>query len=168
VTDSRAEAEGRYRLLKERFPNVDSAEEAELDGLADDLGHPDPFVPAITAAAFEAAYAARSGTTVAGLHRLGRYAEPCNCGDDDCEGWALGHQQEDAIVENAGRKDDQRRPVCDRNGAVVGHKRMTPNEAMAQARKFAEAGQSAGPVMFHAEPDPERQAAMLRMNLGGH
>jgi len=49
---------------------------------------------------FEAQYAARSGVTVAQLHAYGRYAEPCSCGNDECEGWAMGHQQEDAIVED--------------------------------------------------------------------
>ena len=52
---------------------------------------------------FEAQYAARSGVTVAQLHAYGRYAEPCNCGNDECEGWAMGHQQEDAIAENETR-----------------------------------------------------------------
>jgi len=49
---------------------------------------------------FEAAYAARSGVTVAQLHAWGRYAEPCDCGAEECEGWAMGHQQEDAITED--------------------------------------------------------------------
>jgi hypothetical protein len=43
---------------------------------------------------FEAQYAARSGVTVAWLHAHGRYAEPCDCGADMCQGWAMGHQQE--------------------------------------------------------------------------
>lgn len=38
---------------------------------------------------FEAAYAARSGVTVAELHSLGRHAVPCDCGSDMCEGWAM-------------------------------------------------------------------------------
>jgi hypothetical protein len=52
------------------------------------------------AAEFEATYAARSGVTVDQLHAWGRYAEPCACGGDDCEGWAMGHQLEDAIAED--------------------------------------------------------------------
>jgi hypothetical protein len=47
---------------------------------------------------FEAAYAARSGVTVRQLHAWGRYAERCDCGDPECEGWAMGHQWEDALA----------------------------------------------------------------------
>lgn len=57
--------------------------------------------PAEGAAGFEAAYAARSGVTVEGLHCHGRYAEPCKCGEDGCEGWAMGHQWEDALLEDS-------------------------------------------------------------------
>ena len=49
---------------------------------------------------FEQEYAARSGVTVAFLHAHGRFAEPCECGDPICEGWQMGHQWEDAIIEN--------------------------------------------------------------------
>jgi hypothetical protein len=38
---------------------------------------------------FEAAYAANSGITVEQLHRLGRHAAPCDCGDDMCVGWQM-------------------------------------------------------------------------------
>ena len=51
-------------------------------------------------AAFEVRYAARSGVTVEELHQWGRYAEPCDCGDPGCEGFQMGHQWEDAIVED--------------------------------------------------------------------
>jgi hypothetical protein len=54
----------------------------------------------VTAEQFETAYAARSGVTVADLHRFGRWAEPCSCGDEMCEGWAMGHQHDDALLEN--------------------------------------------------------------------
>ena len=54
---------------------------------------------------FEDWYAALSGVTVAQLHACGRYAEPCDCGNDDaCQGWAMGHQQDDAIVEDGLRQ----------------------------------------------------------------
>lgn len=53
-----------------------------------------------TAAEFEAFYAARCGVTIEWLHQRGRYAEPCHCGEQGCEGWAMGRQQEDAIVED--------------------------------------------------------------------
>lgn len=65
----------------------------------------------VTAAEFEAAYAARSGVSVQWLHHHGRYAERCDCGEverfqgclagsrDGCEGWAMGHQHEDALAE---------------------------------------------------------------------
>jgi hypothetical protein len=43
---------------------------------------------------FEAAYAARSGVTVAWLHAHGRRAESCACGDEFCEGWAMAHADE--------------------------------------------------------------------------
>jgi hypothetical protein len=55
---------------------------------------------AMTADEFEAGYAARSGVTVAELHRWGRYAEPCACGEPCCQGWVMGHQHEDAITED--------------------------------------------------------------------
>lgn len=58
----------------------------------------------MNAAEFEAAYAERSGVTVEQLHAWGRYAEPCDCGEPGCEGWAMGHQQEDAIVEDEFRE----------------------------------------------------------------
>lgn len=54
----------------------------------------------MTADEFEAAYAARSGVTVPFLHDWGRYADRCDCGDERCEGWQMGHQMEDAIFEN--------------------------------------------------------------------
>jgi hypothetical protein len=54
----------------------------------------------VNRAEFEAAYASRSGVSIDDLHAWGRYAEPCVCGDDLCEGWAMGHQWEDALVED--------------------------------------------------------------------
>ena len=63
----------------------------------------------MTAEEFEAAYAARSGVTVDWLHEHGRFAEPCDCGEPECEGWAMGHQQEDAIMEDALRPDGEPR-----------------------------------------------------------
>lgn len=57
----------------------------------------------LTASEFEAAYATRVGVTVDFLHQAGRYAEPCDCGGPDCEGWAMGHQWEDAIFESSQR-----------------------------------------------------------------
>lgn len=44
-------------------------------------------VPPLTAAAFEAAYARRSGLTVAQLRSYGRVVRPCHCGEPGCEGW---------------------------------------------------------------------------------
>jgi hypothetical protein len=41
----------------------------------------------ITADAFEAAYAERSGLTVAELRALGRVVRPCDCDYEECEGW---------------------------------------------------------------------------------
>ena len=38
---------------------------------------------------FEAYYAERSGMTVEKLHELGLHGEPCDCGEDGCEGWAM-------------------------------------------------------------------------------
>jgi len=57
----------------------------------------------VTAEEFEAGYAARSGVTVDFLHAHGRHAERCDCGDEMCEGWAMGHPWEDAIAEDAQR-----------------------------------------------------------------
>lgn len=48
----------------------------------------------MTADEFEAAYAARSGVTVEQLHGWGRHAEPCDCGDETCEGWAMAHRED--------------------------------------------------------------------------
>lgn len=50
---------------------------------------------ALTLAEFEQAYADRSGLTVDQLHELGRRAVPCDCGDDICEGWGMGHASDD-------------------------------------------------------------------------
>lgn len=57
----------------------------------------------MTAEEFEAAWAARSRVTVEWLHHWGRYAEPCSCGSDGCEGWAMGRQHEDALAEDCDR-----------------------------------------------------------------
>jgi hypothetical protein len=54
----------------------------------------------VTAAEFEEQYARRSGTTAAELHSLGRWPQPCHCGWPECQGWEMGHQWEDAIVED--------------------------------------------------------------------
>jgi hypothetical protein len=62
----------------------------------------------MTAGQFEERYAADSGITVAELHSWGRYAEECRCGAGDCEGWAMGHQLEDAIVEDQLRREMRR------------------------------------------------------------
>jgi hypothetical protein len=62
----------------------------------------------VSAEEFEAGYAARSGVTVDWLHGQGLYAERCDCGEDGCEGWAMGHQWEDAIFEDAQRRLTQK------------------------------------------------------------
>lgn len=49
---------------------------------------------------FEAAYAERSRVPVEYLHYLGRHAEPCSCGGEGCEGWVMGRQHEDALMED--------------------------------------------------------------------
>ena len=54
----------------------------------------------MTGEEFEAQIAQRCGLTVGQFHARGRYPEPCHCGEDYCEGWQLGHQREDAILEN--------------------------------------------------------------------
>lgn len=41
----------------------------------------------MTADEFERQYAARSGISVEQLRQLGREVRPCDCGEDDCEGW---------------------------------------------------------------------------------
>lgn len=38
---------------------------------------------------FETGYAERSGITVEWLHEYGRWAAPCDCGEDGCEGWLM-------------------------------------------------------------------------------
>jgi hypothetical protein len=52
---------------------------------------------------FERRYSERSMVTVETLHYLGRYAEPCDCGVDGCEGWAMGYQHSDALFEDSRR-----------------------------------------------------------------
>lgn len=53
---------------------------------------------------FEQGYAARSGTTVDKLHEWGMFAEPCvDCDYDECEGWKMGYQMEDALFEDGQR-----------------------------------------------------------------
>jgi len=55
----------------------------------------------ISAAEFEAGYAARSGISVAELHALGRSARPCHCGADDCRGWQMVNAREWADASTA-------------------------------------------------------------------
>lgn len=50
--------------------------------------------------AFEEAYAQRSGVSLELLHAHGRFAIPCNCGDELCEGWQMGHIDEGAHIAN--------------------------------------------------------------------
>jgi hypothetical protein len=57
----------------------------------------------LEASAFECYYAKNSGIMVRQLHQWGRFVEPCDCGEDGCIGWAMGHQWEDAIVEGQER-----------------------------------------------------------------
>ena len=41
---------------------------------------------------FEKGYAERSGITVERLHKLGRFATPCDCDSMDCFGWQMTHK----------------------------------------------------------------------------
>ena len=41
--------------------------------------------------------------TVDQLHALGFYAEPCDCGEDGCEGWEMDWEDRHAIIEAARR-----------------------------------------------------------------
>ena len=66
------------------------------------------FLRFLRAEGFEAAYAARSGVTVEWLHAHGRWPEPCDCGEGMCEGWEMGHQWEDALLEDELRKSGLR------------------------------------------------------------
>jgi hypothetical protein len=60
----------------------------------------DNLATLLAASAFEATYARDTRGTVRDLHRFGRFAEPCDCGWEGCEGWQMGHQWEDAIDED--------------------------------------------------------------------
>lgn len=40
---------------------------------------------------FEEEYARRSGVSVEWLHKHGRRVEPCDCGDESCNGWQMTH-----------------------------------------------------------------------------
>lgn len=83
----------------------------------------------LTGDEFEAAYAARAGVTVEALHRHGRFAEPCDCGESICEGWQMSHAMEDAIVENELRAD---------NPCRTGHAFPSGSLAYLQAKGTAE------------------------------
>lgn len=75
-----------WRVIRFGLPHDDESI-GDVDGGHD---HGDPFTPrqaGITAAAFEARYAARSGITVERLRALGRVVLPCSCGEEGCEGW---------------------------------------------------------------------------------
>ena len=74
----------------------------------------------MTADEFEAAYADRSGVSVRQLHAWGRHAERCDCDDESCEGWAMGHQWEDAIVEDRLR-DARTLPARDEHNPGTEH-----------------------------------------------
>lgn len=64
----------------------------------------DDELVAADAAAFAAAYARRSGFAVEELAAWGRFPEPCRCEGPDCGGWAMGHQWEEAVVEDLERR----------------------------------------------------------------
>lgn len=40
---------------------------------------------------FEAGYAARLGVTVEELRAMGRFAAPCDCGDESCQGFQMAY-----------------------------------------------------------------------------
>lgn len=52
---------------------------------------------------FERGYAERSGMTIEQLSYWGRYAERCDCGDENCGGWQMGYQHSDALWDDAMR-----------------------------------------------------------------
>jgi hypothetical protein len=58
---------------------------------------------ALTREQFEVRYVANSNLTIAHFRAWGRYVEPCDCGDEICDGWQMGHQYDDARVEDAMR-----------------------------------------------------------------
>lgn len=57
----------------------------------------------LRASEFERRYAERSGVTVEQLHSWGRFPEPCHCQGHMCTGWQMGHQWEDAIIDDCVR-----------------------------------------------------------------
>ena len=46
----------------------------------------------VTRERFEADYARESGVTVAQLRAYGRYVMRCDCGNELCVGWQMGHR----------------------------------------------------------------------------
>ena len=61
----------------------------------------DNLATLLEASVFEHAYAEASGITVRELRLSGRFPEPCaNCDYKVCHGWKMGHQWEDAIVDD--------------------------------------------------------------------
>ena len=51
----------------------------------------------MTGPEFAKGYAARSGVTIEWLKQHGREAIPCHCGEEECEGWQMGHVIEEHI-----------------------------------------------------------------------
>jgi hypothetical protein len=80
--------------------------------LDDDLpsGLPEPLYwwhdtgELLSASLFERGYAQRSDVPVPFLHSWGRWPEPCpGCDYEHCTGWVMGHQWEEAHLEQAAR-----------------------------------------------------------------
>jgi hypothetical protein len=76
-----------------------------LEAIGGEQAYRDAFARSWDRLAFEERYAARSGVSVRWLHWAGRWAEPCDGGEDGCGGWAMGHQHEEALAMNEARGD---------------------------------------------------------------
>jgi hypothetical protein len=76
--------------------------------------------------------------------------------EDDDEAWCRARAMREPL------------PLSPKDDQVWPGKRYSPRHAMDSARRASDAGESAGVFLIRPEPDPGRQAEMLRLNVGRH
>lgn len=90
---------GRGRLFRGRFKSLLDWNRDPVPGVSyrtsPTTGKQRPIKPKpnrkMTKLEFLRGYAKRSGVTVEQLSKWGRYAKPCYCGDESCQGWQMVH-----------------------------------------------------------------------------
>jgi hypothetical protein len=114
-------AEPRYEAAAEhlnRIGHTDSVVCADCGAFVINVAAHTRFHSILGAHAWALAVLKNSHITVAWLHAHGLYAEPCDCGEPECGGWAMSHPWEDAGV--------PRRPVPRPGGLTMAD--MPPEE----------------------------------------